>query len=71
MFAIALQKSKNAGGKSIRRDSSAIKIMVVIQNAQGMKDPAKLETIIYEVEARGIYAYLVQETWLKENLFKS
>jgi hypothetical protein len=59
---VALQKAKNGGGTSIRRDSS---IVVVSQNAQGMKDPAKLETIIYEEDARGIYAYLVQETWLE------
>jgi hypothetical protein len=38
---------------------------MVSQNAQGMKDPAKLETIIYEEDARGIYEYLFQETWLE------
>jgi hypothetical protein len=31
----------------------------------GLKDKAKLETIIHIVEERKVYAYCVQETWLE------
>jgi hypothetical protein len=56
---IASRKAKK-GGKSTRRDSSARKIAIISQNIQGLKHPAKLETIINEVNKRCIFAYLVQ-----------
>jgi hypothetical protein len=55
--------------KRVANQSAAIlaqeKIVIISQNVQGLKDLAKLETIINEVNKRGIYAFLVQESWLE------
>jgi hypothetical protein len=62
----ALQKAKKKGGTSICRDSNAnMQNRFGVQKNQAMKNPAKRETIIFEVEEIGKYAYLVQETWLE------
>jgi hypothetical protein len=37
------------------------------QNVQGLKEEAKLETIIHIIEERKVYAYCVQEIWLERD----
>jgi hypothetical protein len=46
-------------------DSSTSNVLVMSQNVQGLKDEAKLETIIRIMRERKVYAYCVHETWLE------
>jgi hypothetical protein len=55
-----IEKAKIKGGKSIRLNFSATDLTLLTRNVQGLKDPSKLETIIDEVNSKGIYAYMDQ-----------
>jgi hypothetical protein len=48
-----------------RISSATSRFRVQSQHVQGLKDEAKLETLIHHVREKKLYAYCLQETWLQ------